>query len=120
MDTDTRSGTFPRVSRFWDAIPDFEYTPDGRPIKPTKDPAKSAELIAQRVREKQIAIATIKAVRGELRACYNREGVNHREKCKHLATEYLERIRAPDYGAHLAQVRYWMRGRQTAHHQAGQ
>ena len=95
----------PNVSRAFPQVADFKDGADGRPQMDIKDPVGRAEARNQRVRERQTAIAHTKLIQEKLRECYIREGVNHIQNCKELATQYLERIRAPEFGAHLHRVR---------------
>ncbi|KAI0878880.1 hypothetical protein GGS24DRAFT_441051 [Hypoxylon argillaceum] len=42
------------------------------------------------IREQWVHVMMGRLVREELAKCYNREGVNHLEKCGHLRERYLE------------------------------
>lgn len=53
----------------------------------------------QRVRERMIAVEHTKILREKVAACYRREGVNHYQNCKEIVDQYIERIRAPEFGS---------------------
>ena len=40
----------------------------------------------------------MKIVREQVAQCYQREGVNHYQNCKHLTKQYYELITAPGFG----------------------
>lgn len=94
----------PSVARSFPQVQDYAYNSQGRPIMPVADPVMRFDAREQRVRERATAVAHTKLIQQELRECYHREGVNHIQNCKELAQQYMWRIRAPDFGAHLSQV----------------
>jgi len=50
-------------------------------------------------REYAIAVEEIKIMQEKLRECYIKEGVNHLENCRELATTLWQKIHTPNYGA---------------------
>jgi hypothetical protein len=62
------------------------------------DPVGYALAREQRGRERIIAEETVKIVREQVAQCYQREGVNHYQNCKHLTKQYYELITAPGFG----------------------
>jgi len=63
-----------------------------------KDPVKFLQAAEQRARERQVAVETIKIMRRDVIECYRREGVNHFENCREVATKYYNVIRKKDKG----------------------
>ena len=62
------------------------------------DPVGYALAREQRGRERIIAEETVKIVREQVAQCYQREGVNHYQNCKHLTKQYYDLITAPGFG----------------------
>ncbi|XP_020085286.1 NADH dehydrogenase [ubiquinone] 1 beta subcomplex subunit 10-B-like [Ananas comosus] len=76
-----------------------EQAPDGfDPANPYGDPVAMLEMREHLVREKWIQIETAKILRDRLRWCYRIEGVNHIQKCRHLARQYLDATRGVGWG----------------------
>lgn len=53
------------------------------------DPVGYALSREQRGRERIIAEETVKIVREQVSQCYQREGVNHYQNCKHLTKQHV-------------------------------
>ncbi|OAY70272.1 NADH dehydrogenase (ubiquinone) 1 beta subcomplex subunit 10-B [Ananas comosus] len=76
-----------------------EQAPDGfDPANPYGDPVAMLEMREHLVREKWIQIETAKILRDRLRWCYRIEGVNHIQKCRQLARQYLDATRGVGWG----------------------
>ncbi|KAJ3681683.1 hypothetical protein LUZ60_014256 [Juncus effusus] len=65
---------------------------------PYSDPVAMLDYREHLVREKWIQIETAKIIREKLKWCYRIEGVNHHEKCKKLAEQYMESTRGVGWG----------------------
>lgn len=63
-----------------------------------KDPVGYLQGTEQRARERQVAYETVKLLRQRVIECYRREGVNHYENCKEVATDYYNTITKKDMG----------------------
>ncbi|KAJ3553942.1 hypothetical protein NM688_g3353 [Phlebia brevispora] len=63
------------------------------------DESRKAELLAKKksqdehIRESWVRAMEARIVQQNLQKCYRIEGVNHLEKCKHLADRYTEMLR---------------------------
>ena len=62
------------------------------------DPVGFALSREQIGRETIIAHETVKIVRQQVADCYQKEGVNHYQNCKHLTKQYYDLITAPGFG----------------------
>ena len=88
-----------RVKEYFPKAKDFDRDEAGRPILDSLRGPARIEARQQIARERIIAGAELKLLQEKLRMCYHKEGVNHYELCKDIATAYLERLRAPGNGA---------------------
>lgn len=81
-------------SRIWFNRPEAEeaFTEEGKPKMDFGNAVQSAKAHQASTREATIKYAELDVLEGELWKCYYREGVNHVQKCKHLATAYLDRL----------------------------
>ena len=61
------------------------------------DPVAVTEARDQAVREQFVALEELKMLREQLRACYERHGVDHLTKCEKLSKAYIRRLRFPNY-----------------------
>mmetsp|Transcript_20493 Transcript_20493/g.61094 ORF Transcript_20493/g.61094 Transcript_20493/m.61094 type:complete len:103 (+) Transcript_20493:177-485(+) len=76
----------------------YPHVPTAREGGRVTDPAAWNLSREQRGREQIIAQETVKIVREQVAQCYQREGVNHYQNCKHLTKKYYELITAPGFG----------------------
>eukprot|EP00281_Chroomonas_sp_CCMP1168_P016246 CAMPEP_0206217086 /NCGR_PEP_ID=MMETSP0047_2-20121206/3086_1 /ASSEMBLY_ACC=CAM_ASM_000192 /TAXON_ID=195065 /ORGANISM="Chroomonas mesostigmatica_cf, Strain CCMP1168" /LENGTH=106 /DNA_ID=CAMNT_0053639515 /DNA_START=8 /DNA_END=324 /DNA_ORIENTATION=+ len=68
------------------------------PIPNSGDPKDVMTKIAKREeqsRQTWVNIMTARDLRNDLRDCFRREGVNHRENCKEFALAYMAAINEP-------------------------
>jgi hypothetical protein len=52
----------------------------------------------QRARERQVAYETVKLLRQRVIECYRKEGVNHYENCREVATDFYNVVKQKDLG----------------------
>ncbi|EFJ19389.1 hypothetical protein SELMODRAFT_39227, partial [Selaginella moellendorffii] len=68
------------------------------PADPHGDPIAFIEMRDWIVREKWIGVERAKILRERLRACYQREGVNHLKNCRKWAVAYLDAAKNAGWG----------------------
>eukprot|EP00274_Cyanoptyche_gloeocystis_P008151 CAMPEP_0196663988 /NCGR_PEP_ID=MMETSP1086-20130531/55054_1 /TAXON_ID=77921 /ORGANISM="Cyanoptyche gloeocystis , Strain SAG4.97" /LENGTH=101 /DNA_ID=CAMNT_0042000031 /DNA_START=32 /DNA_END=337 /DNA_ORIENTATION=- len=60
------------------------------PENPKKDIHTYNDYVAWSTYDQWLKVGELHVVRDELRKCYYKEGVNHYQKCRKLALEYIE------------------------------
>ena len=71
----------------------YPFVPEERENKRIVDPVGFTLSREQRGREQIIAQEMVKIVREEITKCYQREGVNHYQNCKHLTKQRARGVR---------------------------
>ncbi|KAG6497605.1 hypothetical protein ZIOFF_045509 [Zingiber officinale] len=78
---------------------EFDETPPEIDLNnPYADPVAFLDYREHLVREKWIQIETAKIIRDRLLWCYRVEGINHKQKCRHLVEKYLDSTRGIGWG----------------------
>lgn len=82
------------TSRIWFNREEAEgsFTEGGEPKLDFKDPVGVSRTQQANTREATIKYAELDVLESELWKCYYREGVNHIQKCQHLADAYVSRL----------------------------
>lgn len=86
-------------ARFFPKVKDFSRDAEGN-IKESSLSGPERLLAKQQIgREKLVALAELRALREEMRRCYNIQATNATEKCKDLVVAYSNLMRSKDFGA---------------------